>query len=123
MRRINFSTVGVVANSLEELNEIYLTYTALDIPFIDGFEEDCKDAQQSNLVGWFIQCTDGTIETKLVNDNLELSIIRYPIKYSMSSLDFAVACQLLKLNQTDGLIAHLDKYCRSINNVSFKNYV
>ena len=41
MRRIRFCNVGVVVNSLEELNEIYLTYTALGIPFIDNFEEDC----------------------------------------------------------------------------------
>lgn len=112
MRRIRFSDVGVVVNSLEELNEIYLTYTALGIPFIDGFEEDYEDAQKSNLVGWFIQCTSGIIETELDVDGLEISIINYKIKHSMESLDFAVACQLLKSNQTDELIAHLNKYCK-----------
>ena len=112
MRRIHFSSVGVVVNSLEELNEIYLTYTALGIPFTDRFGKDYEDAQKSNLVGWFIQCTDGTIETKLVEDSLEISIINYPIKHSMESLDFAIACQLLMSNQEDELIAHLDKYCK-----------
>ena len=111
MRRIRFCNVGVVVNSLEELNEIYLTYTALDIPFIDKFEEDYEDAQKSNLVGWFIQCTDGTIETKL-HDGLAISIINYPIKHSMESLDFAIACQLLMSNQEDELKVHLDKYCK-----------
>ena len=111
MRRIHFSDVGVVVNSLEELNEICLTYTALGIPFIYNFEEDYEDAQKSNLVSWFIQCTDGTIETKLI-DGLEISIINHPIKHSMESLDFAIACQLLMSNQEDELIAHLDKYCK-----------
>ena len=109
---IYFSDVGVVVNSLEELNEIYLTYTALGIPFVDKFEKDYEDARESNLVGWFIQCTDGTIETELVKDSLDISIINYPIKYSMESLDFAIACQLLMSNQEDELIAHLDKYCK-----------
>ena len=112
MRRIRFSAVGVVVNSLEELNEIYLTYSALDIPFAENFEEDYEDARESNLVGWFFQCTDGTIETKLVGDSLKVSIINYPITHSMESLDFAIACQLLMSNQTDELIAHLDKYCK-----------
>ncbi len=31
MKQINFSDIGVVVNSMEELDEIYLTYTALDI--------------------------------------------------------------------------------------------
>ena len=112
MRRIHFSDVGVVVNSLEELIEICLTYSALDIPFAKNFEEDYEDAQKSNLVSWFIQCTDGTIETKLVGDSLKISIINYPITHSMESLDFAIACQLLMSNQEDELIAHLDKYCK-----------
>lgn len=112
MRKIRFMDVGVVVNSLEGLNEIYLTYTALGISFIDAFEEDYEDAKKSNLVGWFIQCTDGTIGTKLTDDGLAISIINYTIKYSMESLDFAIACQLLMSNQEDELIAHLDKYCK-----------
>ena len=112
MRRIRFSDVGVVVNSLEELNEIYLTYTALGIPFIDEFEKDYEDAKNSNLTGWVIQCTDGTIETKLTEDDLAISIINYPIKHSMESLDFAIACQLLMSNQEAELKAHLDKYCK-----------
>lgn len=109
---IHFSNVGVVVNSLEELNEIYLTYTALGIPFSDIFDEDFEDAQHSNLTGWFIQCTDGNIETKLSVDDLAISIINYPIKYSMESLDFAIACQLLMTNQETELKAHLNKYCK-----------
>ena len=112
MRPIRFSDVGVPINSLEELYELYLTYSALDIPFIDDFTEDCEDAQQSNLVGWFIQCTDGTIETKLHEDGLAISIINYPIKHSMESLDFAIACQLLMSNQEDELKAHLAQHCK-----------
>ena len=112
MRQIRFSDVGVVVNSLEELNEIYLTYSALDIPFIDEFEEDYEDAKRSNLVSWFIQCTDGTIETKLTGEGLAISIINYPIKHSMESLDFAIACQLLMSNQEAELKAHLAQYCK-----------
>lgn len=112
MRQIPFSDVGVDVNSVEELYELYLTYSALDIPFLDDFIEDCADAQQHNLTGWFIQCTDGTIETKLNDDDLAISIINYPIKYSMEGLDFAIACQLLMSNQEEELIAHLDKYCK-----------
>ena len=46
MRQIRFSDVGVVVNSLDELNEIYLTYTTLGIPFIDEFEEDYERAAE-----------------------------------------------------------------------------
>ena len=109
---IHFAQVGVPINTLEELHELYLTYSALDIPFIDDFTEDCEDAQQSNLVGWFIQCIDGAIKTTLGEDDLVLSIINYPITYSMESLDYAIACQLLMSNQEDELIAHLDKRCK-----------
>ena len=112
MRHIRFSDVGVVVNSLEELNEIYLTYSALDIPFAEIFTEDYEDAKRSNLVGWFIQCTDGTIETELVGDGLAISIINYPIKHSMESLDFAIACQLLMSNQEAELKAHLAQHCK-----------
>lgn len=112
MRHIHFSDVGVIVNSLEELHELYLTYSALDIPFIEDFTEDCENAQQSNLVGWFIQCTDGTIETTLNDDGLEISIINYPIKYSMESLDFAIACQLLISNQEAELKVHLAQHCK-----------
>ena len=112
MRRINFRNVGVIVNTMEELQELYLTYSALDIPFAEGFTEDFKDAQESNLVGWFIQCTNGLIETTLDEDGLALSTINYQIKYSMESLDFAIACQLLMSNQEAELKAHLDKYCK-----------
>ena len=112
MRRIHFSDIGVVVNSLEELDEIHITYSALDIPFAEGFTKDTADAIRGDLKNWFIQCTVGTIETKLVESSLDISIINYPIKYSMESLDFAIACQLLMSNQEDELIAHLDKYCK-----------
>ena len=112
MRRINFSDIGVVVNSMEELDEIYLTYTALDIEFTDMFKDHCIDAQQRNLVGYFIQSTSGELKTTIEVDYLYVSIIKYPIRYSIDKLDFAVACQLLKANQTDELIAHLNKYCK-----------
>ena len=112
MKQINFSDIGVVVNSMEELDEIYLTYTALDIPFGVHFKNDCIDAQQHNLVGYFIQSTRGDLKTTLDGDYLYVSIIKYPIMYSIDKLDFAVACQLLKTNQTDELIAHLNKYCK-----------
>ena len=112
MRRIHFAEVGVPINSLEELHEIYLTYSALDIPFAEGFTEDTADAIRDDLTGWFIQCTDGTIETKLFEDGLNISIINYPIKYSMESLDFAIACQLLMSNQEDELKVHLAQHCK-----------
>ena len=112
MRHINFRSVGVIVNTMEELQELCLTYSALDIPFAEVFTEDFKDAQQDNLTGWFIQCTDGTIGTKLNEDSLAISIINYPIKYSMESLDFAIACQLLISNQEAELKAHLAQHCK-----------
>ena len=112
MRQIRFSDVGVVVNSLDELNEIYLTYSALDIPFAENFTEDYEDSKKSKLTSWFIQCTDGTIETKLTGDGLAISIINYPIKHSMESLDFAIACQLLMSNQEAELKAHLAQHCK-----------
>ena len=111
MKQINFSDIGVPVNSMEELAEIYLTYSALGIPFGESFEEDCKDAQH-NLTGWFIQSTSGILTTNPDEDELHLSLINYQIKYVMDSLDFAVACQLFNSNQTEELIAHLDKYCK-----------
>ena len=112
MKQINFSDIGVVVNSMEEVDEIYLTYTALDISFGDIFKDHCIDAQQHNLVGYFIQSTRVDLKTTLDGDYLYVSIIKYPITYSIDKLDFAVACQLLKSNQTDELIAHLNKYCK-----------
>ena len=112
MKRINFSDVGVVVNSKEELDEIYLTYTALDIAFADNFKDHYIDAQQHNLVGYFIQSTRGDLKTTIEEDYLYVSIISYPIRYSIDKLDFAVAYHLLKSNQTDELKAHLDEYCK-----------
>ena len=112
MKQINFSDIGVVVNSMEEVDEIYLTYTALDISFGDIFKDHCIDAQQHNLVGYFIQSTRADIKNTLDEDYLYISVIKYPIRYSIDKLDFAVACQLLKSNQTDELIAHLNKYCK-----------
>ena len=112
MKQINFSDVGVVVNSMEELDEIYLTYTALDISFGDIFREHCIDAQQHNLVGYFIQSTRSDLKTTIEEDYLYVSIIKYPIRYSIDKLDFAVAYHLLKSNQSDELTAHLNKYCK-----------
>lgn len=111
MKRINFSDIGVVVNSMEKLKEIYLTYTALDISFGDIFKDHCIDAQQHNLVGYFIQSTRGDLKTTLDGDYLYVSIIKYPLRYSIDKLDFAVAYHLLKSNQSDELTAHLNKYC------------
>ena len=109
---IQFAQVGVPINSLEELHELYLTYSALDIPFADGFKEDSADAIRDDLTGWFIQCTDGAIGTKLNEDALDIPIINYPISYSMESLDFAIACQLLMSNQEAELKVHLAQHCK-----------
>ena len=109
---IHFSDVGVIINSLEELDELYLTYTALGIPIADTFKQNVIDAQIRNLKGWFIQCTVGSIRTQLFEHELAISLIDYPILYSIGSLDFAIACNLLRSNQEDELIAHLDKYCK-----------
>ena len=112
MRHIRFSDIGVPINTLEELYELCLNYYALDIPFAEGFTEDTADAIKDDLTGWFIQCTDGTIETKLTEDGLAISIINYPIKHSMESLDFAIACQLLMSNQEAELKVHLAQHCK-----------
>ena len=112
MRHIRFSDVGVVVNSIEDVDEIYLMYTTLGIAFGNDFEDSYRDAKKKNLEGFFIQCTLGNVDTKLRTDNVRVSIIDYPITYSMDKLDFAVACYLLNSNQTDELIAHLYKYCK-----------
>ena len=112
MKQISFSDVGVVVKSMEEVEEIYLTCTALDIEFEDVFKDRCIDAQQFKLVGCFIQTTRGDLKTTLDDEDLYISIIKYPIRYSIDKLDFAIACQLLKSNQTDELIAHLNKGCK-----------
>ena len=112
MRHIDFSEIGVVVNSMEELDELYMTYTALGISFTEVFEEHCIEAQKRNLVSYFMQSTRGDLKTTLDGDYLYLSIIKHPIRYSMDKLDFATAYILLKSNQTDELIAHLDKYCK-----------
>ena len=112
MKQINFSDVGVVVNSMEELEEVYLTYTALDIAFGDNLKDHCIDAQEHNFVGYFIQSTRGDLKNTLDRDYLYVYILEYPIKYSIDKLDFAVAYQLLKSNQTAELTAHLDKYCK-----------
>ena len=112
MKQINFSDISVVVNSMEELDEIYLTYTALDISFADIFKDHCIEAQQQNLVGYFIQSTRGDLKNTLDSNYLYVSIINYPITYLIDKLDFAVAYQLLKANQSDELTAHLNKYCK-----------
>ena len=112
MKQINFSDVGVVVNSIEELDELYITYSALGISFSEDFKVRALEAQGCNLAGYFIQSTRGDLKTTIEEDYLYVSILRYPIRYSIDKLDFAVACQLLKSNQTDELIAHLNKYCK-----------
>ena len=112
MKQINFSDIGVVVNSMEELEEIYLTYTALGISFGDIFKDHCIDAQQHNLVGYFIQSTRGDLKTTIEEAYLYVSILKYPIRYLIDKLNFAVAYQLLKANQSDELLAHLNKYCK-----------
>lgn len=117
MKTIYFSEVGVAVKSIEELDEIYLTYTALDIAFGDRFKNDCIDAQQHNLVGYFIQSTRGDLKTTLDGSDLYVSIFKYPVKYLIDKLDFAVAYQLLKTNQEGELLAHLNKYCKEYSHV------
>ena len=112
MRQINFSDVGVPVNSMEELDEIYLTYSALDISFGDSFKDHCIEAQQHKLLGYCIQTTRGDLKTTLDESHVYISIIKYPIRYSIDSLNFAVAYQLLKSNQETELKAHLNKYCK-----------
>ena len=112
MGQIAFSDVGVVVNSMEELDELYLTYTALGIPIEDAYKEAYEKSQVSDLKGWLIQATRRDLTTTLDGYALIISLIQYPIKYSMESLDFAVACHLIKTNQEDELIAHLDKHCK-----------
>ena len=112
MRQINFSDVGVIVNSMEELDELYMTYTALGISLSEDFKVHALEAQGCNLVGCYLQSVRGDLKTKLVEPYLYISIIKYPIVYTMGSLDFAVAYHLLKSNQTDELKAHLDKCCK-----------
>lgn len=112
MRSINFSDVGVVVNSMEELDKLYMTYTALGISFSEGFIAHAVEADGNNLVGYYLQSVRGDLKTKLDEEYLYVAVSKYPIIYTMDSLDFAVAYQLLKSNQTEELIAHLDKYCK-----------
>ena len=112
MKQINFSDVGVVVNSMEELDELYMIYTALGISFEDMFKAQTLEAQGCNLVGYFIQSTRGDLKTTLEGSDLYVSLINYSIRYSIDKLDFAVAYHLLKSNQSDELTAHLNKYCK-----------
>lgn len=112
MKQTNFSDVGVLVNSMEELDELHITYTALDISFSEEFREHSREAQGRNLVGYYLQSVRVALKTTLDDGDLCVSIIKYPIKYSIDKLDFAVAYHLLKSNKTDELIAHLDKYCK-----------
>ena len=113
MRSIGFSDVGVVVKSLEELDELVTLYNALDIEFYERFIHHIENAKQANLHNWYIQATRTGIQTRLgSNPDVFISIVSYPIKYAMDSLDFAVAYHLLKSNQEDELIAHLDKHCK-----------
>lgn len=112
MRQIVFSEVGVIIKAYEDIEEIYLLCTALGIPIKDAFKEKYEEAQNDNLAGWYVQCTLGGIRTNLFEYGLEISIIKYPIKYSMESLDFAIACQLLMLNQENELKVHLAQHCK-----------
>ena len=112
MRRIDFSDVGVIVNSMEELDELCITYSALDITLSDLFEERYIEALKHNLEGYYIQSDRADLKDELVEGYLTLSIIKYPIKYSIDKLDFAVAYHLLKSNQTNELKAHLDKCCK-----------
>lgn len=112
MRHIHFSDVGVVVNSMKELDELHMTYTTLGITFADSFKKYSIEAQEHNLVGYFIQSTRGDLKTELTDPYLYVSIIKYPVTYTMDSLEFAAAYHLLKSNQTDELITHLNKYCK-----------
>ena len=112
MKQINFSDVGVVVNSMEELDELHITYSALGISFSGDFKVRALEAQGCNLVGCYLQSVRGDLKTKLDAPDLEISILKYPIRYSIDKLDFAVAYQLLKANQSDELTAHLNKYCK-----------
>ena len=113
MRSIRFSDVGVVVTSFEELDELVTLYNVLDIEFDERFIRDIENAKRANLRNWYIQVARGDINTRLRSDpDISISIISYPIRYAMDSLDFAVAYHLLKSNQEDELIAHLDKHCK-----------
>lgn len=113
MRSIHFSDVGVVVKSLEELDELVTLYNALDIDFDERFIRDSEDAKQTKLRDWYIQASRGDIKTRLgSNPDVSISILDYPITYAIDSLDFAVAYHLLKSNQEDELIAHLDEHCK-----------
>lgn len=110
MRQIDFSDVGVVVKSLEDVEEVYLTCTTLGIPFADNF--DRLRILTQDLTNWFIQCTTGGIKTSLQGAELYLSLIDYPIVYSMEAIDFAIACQLLMSNQEAELKVHLAQHCK-----------
>ena len=110
MRQIAFSEVGVIVKTLEDVEEVYLMCTTLGIHFADHFDKIRILTQ--DLSNWFIQCTIGGIRTSLHGAELHLSLIDYPITYSMEAIDFAVACQLINTDHEDELIAHLDKYCK-----------
>ena len=111
MRRIAFSDVGVIVNSMQDVDELHLTYTALGIPIEDTYKEAYEKSQVSGLKEWFIQATRGDLTTTLDGSALIISLIQYPIKYSMESLDFAIACQLLMSNQEAELKVHLAQHC------------
>lgn len=113
MRSIYFSNIGVVVKSLEELDELVTLYNILDVEFDEKFIHAVEKAKRANLFNWYIQTSRADIQTRLgSNPDVCISIVSYPIIYTMDSLDFAVAYHLLKSDQEDELIAYLDKHCK-----------
>ena len=111
MRHIKFTSVGVLVNSEEELEDITNMYTLLDIELSESYEKDCENAKQLNFRGYFIQTDLSDISTQSDIDLAAISILHYPISYVIDKVDFAIAFQLLKSDQLDELEVYLDEHC------------
>ena len=111
MRHIKFTSVGVLVNSEEELADSTNMYTLLDIELSESYEKDCENVKDAKFRGWFIQTDLSDIAKPDDITLVAINIVRYPIKYVIDKVDFALAFQLLKSKQLSELEVYLDEHC------------
>ena len=112
MNNIDFSEVGVNVNSIEELDDIVTLYTMLEVKFDLVFYRHYEEAKRSDFAQYFIQTSFSNLSVLADIEALSVSIIKYPIKYEMDRLDFAIAYQLIAANKTEQAIAYMNEHCK-----------
>ena len=112
MNNIDFTSVGVNVNSIEELDDIATLYTMLGVKFDFNFENHYEEAKRSDLTNYFIQTTFSNLSVVSDINELTVSIIKYPIKHEMDKLEYAVAYQLVAANKPEEAIAYMNEHCK-----------